>query len=88
MLAGEDPWEDTRPLVLKERPTVQNPAVVLGVDTERYIGCTGWPVGSHEITWLTLRPQKDGVLDRCPHCGNAFKYIQKSSYLNVHEHHH
>lgn len=71
-LEGEDPWEDLNPIILTEPGTVKSPIIVKGVDSERYIGCTGFPADSHEVVWLTLRPREKGV-DRCPHCGNAFK---------------
>ena len=73
-LEGQDPWEDLNPIVLSEPGTVKKPIIVTGVDPERYIGCTGFPADSHEVIWLTLRPRDKGV-DRCPHCGNAFKVI-------------
>nr|KAJ3418586.1 ATP-binding mismatch repair protein [Polyrhizophydium stewartii] len=83
-LKGEDPWEDLHPIVLTERGTVAKPTVVRGIDPERYVGCSGFPAESHEIVWLTVRPH--GFVDRCPHCGNAFKYIQEK-LDHSHDHH-
>ncbi|KAJ3206154.1 hypothetical protein HDU83_000917 [Entophlyctis luteolus] len=40
-LAGEEPWEDMQPYILKAKPTAQNPFVVTGSDPEKYLGCTG-----------------------------------------------
>ena len=41
----------------------------------------GFPANTHEIVWLTLRDHKNHV-DRCPQCGNVFKYIRQH-----HDHH-
>ncbi|KAH6579423.1 hypothetical protein BASA50_006699 [Batrachochytrium salamandrivorans] len=73
LLKGEDPWEDLQPIVLTEAGTMKKPIIVRGIDPERYVGCTGFPAESHEAVWLTVRPH--GGVDRCPHCGNVFKYL-------------
>ncbi|KAJ3070559.1 Cytochrome c oxidase subunit 4 [Podochytrium sp. JEL0797] len=77
-LAGEEPWEDMQPYVMTSKPTAQNPFIVRGQDPEKYVGCTGFPADTHEAVWLTLRPHR-GV-DRCPHCGSAFKYEQAEAH--------
>ncbi|KAI9015095.1 cytochrome c oxidase subunit VB-domain-containing protein [Gaertneriomyces semiglobifer] len=79
-LAGEEPWEDLQPVYLAQRPTKKNPAVITGVDPERYIACTGFPADSHEAIWLTIRDHGKERVDRCPHCGNAFKYEQEHAH--------
>ncbi|KAJ3104893.1 Cytochrome c oxidase subunit 4 [Phlyctochytrium planicorne] len=66
-LAGEEPWEDFKPIYLSAPGTKKNPIILRGSDPERYVGCTGFPADSHETVWLTVRPHR-GV-DRCPHCG-------------------
>ncbi|KAJ1562546.1 Cytochrome c oxidase subunit 4 [Cladochytrium tenue] len=71
-------FEGMNPIYLTSKPTAKNPYVIHGTDVVKYIGCTGFPADTHEIVWLTLSEHK-GV-DRCPHCGNAFKYVA--------EHHH
>ncbi|KAI8814171.1 cytochrome c oxidase subunit VB-domain-containing protein [Cladochytrium replicatum] len=81
-IAGEEPFEDMKPLFVSKLGTPMDPIVVTGVDSERYIGCTGVPVDSHDAIWLTVRPH--GGVDRCPHCGNCFKYVQ----VGGHDHHH
>ncbi|KAI8908847.1 cytochrome c oxidase, partial [Powellomyces hirtus] len=80
-LQGKDPWEDLQPIVLTARGTPKNPIVIKGQDPERYIACTGFPADSHEAIWLTIRDHGKRF-DRCPHCGNVFKYNQE------HAHHH
>ncbi|KAI9205360.1 cytochrome c oxidase subunit VB-domain-containing protein [Polychytrium aggregatum] len=80
-LKGEEPWEDMHPIYLEKAGTVKEPIVLRGVDPVRYIACTGFPAESHEAVWLTLNPQHKH--DRCPHCGNVFKYEQEHD-----DHHH
>ncbi|KAI8588100.1 cytochrome c oxidase subunit VB-domain-containing protein [Geranomyces variabilis] len=80
-LQGKEPWEDLHPIVLTARGTTKNPIVVKGIDPERYIACTGFPADSHEAIWLTIRDHGK-KFDRCPHCGNVFKYDRD------HSHHH
>ncbi|KAJ3226948.1 Cytochrome c oxidase subunit 4 [Clydaea vesicula] len=70
-LEGEDPWADLKPIHLSVKPTKHNPVIIKGIDPVRYIGCTGFPADSHEGVWLTIHPSR---IERCPHCGNAFKY--------------
>ncbi|RKO97625.1 hypothetical protein CXG81DRAFT_9495, partial [Caulochytrium protostelioides] len=81
-LSKEEPWEDLVPVVLTKPGTKEDPIVFKGVDPERYVGCTGFPAGSHEVVWLTVRPHRRGN-DRCPHCGNHFRYE-----LEADAHHH
>ena len=76
-LKGEDPWDDMHPIVITRKGTKTDPIIVKGVDPVRYVACSGFPVDSHETLWLTLRPHKNGAVDRCPHCGSVFKYVQE-----------
>ncbi|KAJ3296896.1 Cytochrome c oxidase subunit 4 [Borealophlyctis nickersoniae] len=71
-LKGEEPWPDMLPLYIDAKGTTKNPIIITGSDPEKYVGCTGWPVDSHELVWLTIREHRG--FDRCPHCGNVFKY--------------
>ncbi|KAJ3115105.1 Cytochrome c oxidase subunit 4 [Phlyctochytrium bullatum] len=79
-LNKEEPWEDMKPIYLTSLGTKSNPVVIRGSDPERYVGCTGFPADSHETIWLTVRPHR-GV-DRCPHCGNVFKYIREDAHAH------
>lgn len=36
--------------------TLQDPIIVNGAGDEQYAGCTGFPVDSHQVNWLTVRP--------------------------------
>ena len=40
-LKGEDPWEDLHPIEITALGTTKNPIEIKGIDSERYIGCTG-----------------------------------------------
>ncbi|KAJ3168793.1 Cytochrome c oxidase subunit 4 [Irineochytrium annulatum] len=79
-LKGEDPWPEMNPVEIKAAGTKKNPIVIRGNDPEFYVGCTGFPQDSHEAIWLTLRPHKS--VDRCPHCGNVYKYIQDANHFH------
>lgn len=83
-LEGKDSWSEYRAIPLSRRPTAEAPLKIKGVDPVFYIGCTGYPVDSHELLWLTLSPH--GHLNRCPQCGNCFKYTQVE--VPGHSHHH
>ncbi|KAI9097195.1 cytochrome c oxidase, partial [Phlyctochytrium arcticum] len=80
LLEGKEPWEDLKPIVMSTRGTVKNPTVIRGVDPERYIACTGYPADSHEAVWLTVRDHGPKRADRCPHCGNVYKYNQEHAH--------
>jgi cytochrome c oxidase subunit 5b len=34
--------------------TIDNPIMVNGAGDEQYAGCTGYPVDSHQVNWLTV----------------------------------
>jgi hypothetical protein len=34
--------------------TFENPIIVNGAGDEQYAGCTGYPVDSHVVNWLTV----------------------------------
>ena len=36
---------------------------------ERIVGCSGWPVDSHDLIWITTNNHKEH--HRCPECGNG-----------------
>lgn len=72
-LKGNEPWKEMFPISLKTQPTIDSPFELHGVDPVRYVGCTGFPADTHECLWLTVGTE---AVHSCPHCGNAFKYIQ------------
>ncbi|CAG8479671.1 11322_t:CDS:2 [Funneliformis mosseae] len=66
--------------------TKKNPIMVKSVDTNRYVGCSGFPVDSHETIWLCV--EKSHEFDRCPECGQVFKLDFVGTEDKGHGHHH
>lgn len=46
---------DMRPLDASRKGTMQEPILVRSAGDEQYAGCTGHPVDSHNVIWLTVR---------------------------------
>ena len=65
--------------------TLNDPITVQSFGEERYLGCTGCPVDSHTVIWLTV--SKDRPIERCPECGGVYKmdYVGPEE---SHDHHH
>ncbi|KAK5716934.1 Cytochrome c oxidase subunit 4 [Elasticomyces elasticus] len=62
---------DMRPLDASRKGTLDNPITVKSFGDEQYLGCTGFPVDSHVVVWLTC--SRDRPVERCPECGSAYK---------------
>ncbi|PLB33297.1 cytochrome c oxidase subunit IV [Aspergillus candidus] len=75
---------DMRPLDASRKGTLDNPIIVKGAGDEQYAGCTGYPVDSHQVIWLTV--SRDRPIERCGECGN----VVKLDYVGPleEEHHH
>ncbi|KZV89014.1 COX5B-domain-containing protein [Exidia glandulosa HHB12029] len=70
MESGED-FFDMDPLYINRLGTLKDPIMVKTYGyRERIVGCTGFPVESHEILWLNCNDKRT---HRCPECGCAFK---------------
>ncbi|RIB05540.1 cytochrome c oxidase [Gigaspora rosea] len=69
-LEGKELFE-LKPLKITKYGTKKDPIRVKSVDPVRYVGCSGFPVDSHELLWLVL--DKNHEFDRCPECGQVFK---------------
>jgi cytochrome c oxidase subunit 5b len=65
---------------------MEDPIVVPSFGEERYLGCTGYPVDSHVVIWLTV--SKERPIERCPECGNVYKmdYVGKPEAEGDHHH--
>ncbi|KAI8372169.1 cytochrome c oxidase subunit VB-domain-containing protein [Blakeslea trispora] len=74
---------DMEPLDMTHKGTPKSPIVVKSHDAIRQIGCTGYPVESHDVIWINL--DKSHEHDRCPECGSVFKMDFVGS---EEEHHH
>lgn len=46
---------DMRPLDASRKGTMKEPILVRSAGDEQYAGCTGFPVDSHSVIWLTVR---------------------------------
>ncbi|CCX11392.1 Similar to Cytochrome c oxidase subunit 4, mitochondrial; acc. no. P06809 [Pyronema omphalodes CBS 100304] len=80
---------DMKPLDASRKGTMEDPIVVPSFGEERYLGCTGFPVDSHTVIWLTT--SKDRPVERCPECGSVYKmdYVgPEESHDHHHDHHH
>jgi len=83
-LEGRDLY-DLSALKITAFGTKKDPVMVQSEDPKRYVGCTGFPVDSHETTWLTV--DKNHEFDRCPECGQVFKLNFTGSENESHGHH-
>lgn len=45
---------DMRPLDASRKGTLDEPILVRSAGDEQYAGCTGYPVDSHGVIWLTV----------------------------------
>ncbi|KAH7101992.1 COX5B-domain-containing protein [Auriculariales sp. MPI-PUGE-AT-0066] len=69
-MEGYDFFE-TEPLWIDRMGTPKDPIIVKSMGyPERLVGCSGYPVESHEIIWMNANAKQ---LARCPECGCAFK---------------
>ncbi|ORZ29194.1 cytochrome c oxidase, partial [Catenaria anguillulae PL171] len=69
-LEGKEAF-DMKPLEPTHMGTPAQPIVVQSVEDVRYVGCTGFPVDSHDTLWIRVNKEK-GV-DRCPECGCCYQ---------------
>ncbi|EMR10063.1 hypothetical protein PNEG_01814 [Pneumocystis murina B123] len=69
-LSGKDAF-DLKPLDASRLGTLKDPIVVESLDKTRLIGCTGFPVDSHDVLWFELSVNKEN--SRCPECGSVYK---------------
>ncbi|KAF8248959.1 COX5B-domain-containing protein, partial [Wilcoxina mikolae CBS 423.85] len=76
---------DMKPLDASRKGTLENPITVPSFGEERYLGCTGHPVDSHVVIWLTV--SKDRPIERCPECGSVYK-MDYCGPEESHDHHH
>jgi len=69
-MQGVDLW-DLKPLDSTRLGTMEDPIIVKADGPEQYVGCTGYPVDSHWVRWLTLSEKRP--IERCDQCGNVIK---------------
>ncbi|TNY18568.1 cytochrome c oxidase subunit VB-domain-containing protein [Rhodotorula diobovata] len=68
-LKGEEAFS-LEPLEVPRLGTVADPIMVFSLDTERIVGCTGFPVDSHDTILFPVGKDKPV---RCPECGCAYQ---------------
>lgn len=71
------------PLKVDRFGTLKAPIPVESISGERMVGCSGFPVESHELMWFNVSKEKGP--GRCPECGQAFA-IQLANQ-DLHQHH-
>ncbi|RXW21723.1 hypothetical protein EST38_g4120 [Candolleomyces aberdarensis] len=77
---------DDQPLDASRIGTKADPIKVLSYDTERLVGCTGFPADSHDVLWFTLKKDK---LGRCTECGSVYTLdFQGDEHADHHHGHH
>ena len=64
-LKGEDAFS-VEPLEVIRMGTLVDPITVFSLDNTRILGCTGFPVDSHDTILFTINKEKPV---RCPECG-------------------
>ncbi|KAI1925286.1 Cytochrome c oxidase subunit 4 [Ophidiomyces ophidiicola] len=76
---------NSKPLDASRLGTLDNPIMVKSGGPEQYVGCTGYPVDSHSVIWLTV--SQDRPMERCPECGNTVKMEYIGPKEDDHHHH-
>ncbi|KAF2124352.1 COX5B-domain-containing protein [Dothidotthia symphoricarpi CBS 119687] len=79
---------DMRPLDASRLGTMEDPITVNSAGDEQYVGCTGFPVDSHGVLWITLT--REEPKSRCMECGSVYKmhYVGPASDPHGHDDHH
>ena len=68
---------------------MEDPITVNSAGEEQYLGCTGYPVDSHNVIWITLTREEPKT--RCMECGSVYQmhYVgpQDDGHGHGHGHH-
>ncbi|GAA99723.1 uncharacterized protein L969DRAFT_77832 [Mixia osmundae IAM 14324] len=75
---------DMSPLKVEHMGTLKNPIMVASLDKSRTVGCTGFPVDSHDTIYMVVPHQEQAT--RCPECGCAYA-IDFQGIEEEHGHH-
>lgn len=67
-MEGQDPF-DRKPLQVTHMGTLENPIKVFSLERTRIVGCTGFPVDSHDTLYMKVT---DSRPRRCAECGCAY----------------
>lgn len=71
------------PIKIEKFGTMKEPVEVLSISGERIVGCSGFPVDSHELMWFQAKLNNPG---RCPECGQVFAIKLVNTDLEHHHH--
>jgi len=71
------------PLKIDHFGTLAHPIPVQSISGQRIVGCSGFPVDSHELMWFECDVGKGP--GRCPECGQAFA-IKMVNRMVTHKH--
>ncbi|KAH7406453.1 cytochrome c oxidase polypeptide IV mitochondrial precursor [Phaeosphaeria sp. MPI-PUGE-AT-0046c] len=77
---------DMRPLDASRLGTPEDPITVNSAGNEQYVGCTGFPVDSHGVLWITLT--REEPQSRCMECGSTYKMHYVGPAEDAHDHGH
>ncbi|KAH9452062.1 hypothetical protein Pst134EA_025998 [Puccinia striiformis f. sp. tritici] len=67
-MEGHDPF-DRKPLAVNHMGTLDNPVKVFSLERTRIVGCTGFPVDSHDTLFMKVSSARPR---RCTECGCAY----------------
>jgi cytochrome c oxidase subunit 5b len=68
------------PLRIEKFGTLREPVPVESISGHRIVGCSGFPVDSHELMWFECDVEKGP--GRCPECGQAFAIQLVNQHLH------
>ncbi|WVQ73957.1 hypothetical protein IAR50_003538 [Cryptococcus sp. DSM 104548] len=86
-LEGVDVF-DMNPLEVTRLGTTEDPIPIYSLFPVRQVGCTGYPVDSHDTIWINVTHEKKH--GKCPECGSVYtlNYQGSEANLNPDAHHH
>ncbi|GAA6003782.1 hypothetical protein JCM10207_003596 [Rhodosporidiobolus poonsookiae] len=82
-LKGEEAFS-LEPLEVPRLGTLSDPIMVFSLDSSRTVGCTGFPVDSHDTILFPVHKDKP---TRCPECGCAYQVDYQGLPEGEHHHH-
>ena len=65
---------------------MEEPITVNAAGNEQYVGCTGYPVDSHGVLWITLT--REEPKSRCMECGSVYEMHYVGPAEDAHDDHH
>ncbi|CED84102.1 Cytochrome c oxidase, subunit Vb/COX4 [Phaffia rhodozyma] len=78
-MAGIDVF-DMKPVLVDRMGTMADPIPVHAIIDERLVGCTGYPVDSHDLLWYSLKGEE---IARCAECGCCYQLKYHNPWSEV-----